>query len=175
MRRPVIGVVGTGRNAKPADCDEARELGKLIAGRDWVLLSGGTALGAMDAACQGAQESGGLVVGVIAQADDSKMSKYVDVPIFTGMMGGRNFINALSSDVMIACATMSTGTLSEIAHALRFGKQVVLLSHEADTRDFLQRLGGQQMHLVDSPAAAVAEVERLLAMDHSIAADQITA
>lgn len=175
MRKPLIGVMGSGRKATPDDCTEARELGKLIAGKGWVLLSGGTALGVMDASCQGAQEAGGLVVGVIAQSDDSRMSKYVDVPIFTGMLTGRNFINALSSDVMIVCGPMVPGTLSELALAMRAGKQIVLLSGEVDTKEFLQRIGGRQIHLVDSPAAAVTEVERLLATDHSIADDQKSA
>jgi uncharacterized protein (TIGR00725 family) len=170
----MIGVMGAGRNATAADCDEARELGGLIARKGWVLLSGGTALGVMDASCRGAQEAGGLVVSVTAQADDSKMSKYVDVPVFTGMLTGRNFINALSSDVMIACGTMVTGTLSEVAMALRSGKQVVLLSHEEDTSSFLQRLGGDLVHVVDSPEGAVAEVERLLGEDSPLAADHST-
>lgn len=174
MRRPVIGVMGAGRNATAADCEIAHELGGLIAQKGWVLLSGGTALGAMDASCQGAQEAGGLVVGVIAQTDDKKMSKYVDVPIFTGMLTGRNFINALSGDVMVACGTMAAGMLSEVAMALRSGKHVVLLAFEADARAFLQRLGGEQVHVADSPAAAVAVAERLLGEDHPLAADHST-
>jgi len=162
MRKPMIGVMGAGRYATAADCKEARELGRLVASKGWVLLSGGTAVGTMDAACQGAHDAGGLVVGVIAGADDSNMSQYVDVPIFTGMKGGRNFINALSSDVMIACGSMAAGTLSEIALALRFDKRVVLLSHENDTKALLSRLGGEQLRMVETPAEAVAEVERLL-------------
>lgn len=174
MRKPMIGVMGAGRNATVADCEEARELGKLIAGKGWVLLSGGTALGVMDASCQGASEAGGLVVAVVAQSDDSKMSRYVDVPIFTGMLTGRNFINALSSDVMIACGTMVPGTLSEIALALRAGRQVVLLSHEDDTKDFLSRIASEQVHIATSTSGAISEVERLLASGHSIAPDQKT-
>jgi uncharacterized protein (TIGR00725 family) len=172
MRKPVIGVMGAGRGATEADKALAEELGRLVAGKGWVLLSGGTALGVMDASCRGAQEAGGLVVGVIAQSDDSKMSKYVDVPIFTGMLTGRNFINALSGDVMIACGTMVSGTLSEVALALRAGKHVVLVSDEDDTKMFLQRLGGERLHPVDSPAKAVDEVARLLETDLSLVADQ---
>jgi uncharacterized protein (TIGR00725 family) len=174
MRRPLIGVMGAGRNASPRDCDLGRQLGTLVAENGWVLLSGGTALGVMDASCKAASEAGGLVVGVIAQSDDRMMSKYVDVPIFTAMLTGRNFINVLSSDVMIACGTMAKGTLSEVAMSLRADKDVVLVGCEDDTTAFLKRLGGDKVHVENTPVAAIARVHTLLEMDRPIAADQVT-
>jgi uncharacterized protein (TIGR00725 family) len=175
MRRPLIGVMGAGRNATEDDCELGRQLGSLVAGKGWVLLSGGTALGVMDASCKAASDAGGLVVGVIAQSDDRKMSKYVDVPIFTGMLTGRNFINCLTSDVMIACGTMAAGTLSEVAMSLRADKDVILLGCEEDTQTFLKRLGGDKVHVVDSPEDAIAVANELLKLDRPIAGDQVTA
>ena len=167
--------MGAGKNATADDCELGRQLGALVAGKGWVLLSGGTALGVMDASCRAASEAGGLVVAVIAQSDDRKMSKYVDVPIFTGMLTGRNFINALSSDVMIACGTMAAGTLSEVAMSLRAEKDVILVECEADTEAFLKRLGRDKVHIERTPEAAVARAEKLLALDRPIASDQVTA
>jgi uncharacterized protein (TIGR00725 family) len=161
MRRHIVTVVGAGRSATEADTKMARILGGLIAQHGWVLLSGGTALGIMDAVNQGASEAGGLTIGIIAQADDSKMSKYVDLPIFTGMLSGRNIINALSGEVMIACG-VAPGTLSEIALALRADKDVVFISKESDDKAFIKKVGGEKVHLVDGPEEAVSLVEKLL-------------
>ena len=174
MRRPLIGVMGSGRNATQDDVKLGRQLGTLVAQKGWVLLSGGTALGVMDASCKAAREAGGLVVGVIAQSDDRKMSKYVDVPIFTGMLTGRNFINSLSSDVMIACGSMANGMLSEIAMALRADKHVVLVGCEDDSVALLSRLGGDRVHVTSTAEAAIERAAELLESDRPIAPDQVS-
>jgi uncharacterized protein (TIGR00725 family) len=162
LRRPIIGLVGAGRFATDEDKRIGHELGLLIAGRGWVLLSGGTKVGVMDASCKAAHEAGGLVVGVIAGKDSSRMSEYVDIPIFTGMGSGRNFINVLSSDVIIACGGMVAGTLSEVALTLREDRPVVLLNGEPDTRALLKRIGGKLVHIVDTPKQAIENVAQLL-------------
>jgi len=46
----IIGVMGPGTGAKAQDLENAYELGRLIAERGWVLLTGGRNVGVMDAA-----------------------------------------------------------------------------------------------------------------------------
>jgi uncharacterized protein (TIGR00725 family) len=84
--------------------------------------------GVMEAAAAGAQQSGGLTVGIIPGMSDadSPPNDYIDVAIFTGMQSGRNWINACACDALIAIAG-GYGTLSEIALALKIGKPVVML------------------------------------------------
>ncbi|MFN6354508.1 MAG: hypothetical protein ACK4ZO_00810, partial [Cyanobacteriota bacterium] len=53
-RKPLIGVMGAGEGASPADRRLAEELGGAIARRGWALLSGGRPEGVMGAACAGA-------------------------------------------------------------------------------------------------------------------------
>jgi predicted Rossmann-fold nucleotide-binding protein len=54
MRKPVIGVMGGGDEASPESVEWARELGRQIARRGWVTLSGGRPVGVMGTVCEGA-------------------------------------------------------------------------------------------------------------------------
>lgn len=124
--RPVVGVMGSGGPLDASAHGRALELGGAIARRGWVLLTGGSACGVMDAASQGAHEAGGLVVGVLKSETGVEGSVYLDVAIRTGMGDARNTINVLSSDVIVALPGGS-GTLSEVALGLKGGKTVIAL------------------------------------------------
>ena len=120
--RPHVGVIGA------SDCDggtaaRAEEVGRLIAGRGAVLVCGGMG-GVMEAACRGAQQAGGLTVGILPGADREAANAFVDVAIATGLGEARNLAIVRTSDVLIAIAG-SHGTLSEIGFALRMGKTVI--------------------------------------------------
>ena len=121
----IIGVMGGGR-AEPRHTEMAYRLGHLIAAEGWVLLNGGRRAGIMDASARGAREKGGVTVGILPDADDRHLSPHILIPILTGMGSGRNYINALSSHVMVACPG-GAGTLSEIALALKHDRPVILL------------------------------------------------
>jgi len=153
--------MGPGNDPTQEDLKNAEKLGRLIAEEGWVLLTGGRQEGVMDAASKGAQEAGGLVIGVLHTADHSGMSEYVDIPIVTGMGGARNNINVLSSDVVIACG-MQAGTASEVALAIKAGKQVILLADNEKGKEFFQRLGGNLVVFVNSPEVAVNCVREVL-------------
>jgi hypothetical protein len=125
----------------------AYEVGRGIAERGAVLLCGGRG-GVMEEAARGARDAGGLTVGIMpgANASESPPNAYVDVAIFTGMRDGRNWINACSSDAIIAISG-GFGTLSEVALALKIGRPVVLL----DAADFVgARVLGGLTHARDS-------------------------
>lgn len=126
MKKTIIGVMGPGAGATEVDKKRAHELGKKIAENGWVLLSGGRNVGVMDAVSRGAHDAGGLVIGILSGKDGNDAPEGVDIPIITGMGGGRNVINVLSSDVVVACG-MGAGTASEVAHAIKLGKPTILL------------------------------------------------
>ncbi len=126
--RVVIGVMGGG-SADAAQEAKAYHLGRLIAKRGWVLLNGGRSAGIMEASARGAFEAGGLTVGVLPDADRRHLSPYIQIPILTGMGSARNYVNALSSDVVVACRG-GAGTVSEVALALKHGRPVVLLDFD---------------------------------------------
>lgn len=124
--KTVVGVMGAGRPLDESTRALAYDVGARIARAGWVLLTGGSACGVMDAASQGAHEAGGLVVGVLKGADAEEGSRFLDVAIRTGMGDARNAINVLSSDVVIALPG-GHGTISEVALALKSGKTVIVL------------------------------------------------
>ncbi len=159
MRKHVIGVMGP-RDATDAQVDSAYELGRLIARKGWVVLSGGIAKGVMDAVNRGAKEEKGTTVGILPDNDTSMWSEYVDIPIVTKMDEARNFINAMSSEVLIAIG-MSTGTATEVGFALRAEKHAILLDNDKNTVDFFSKLSGK-VHVARDAEDAVRQVEELL-------------
>ncbi|NCQ35741.1 DNA-binding protein [bacterium] len=164
MSRTVIGVMG-GSSADAHTLAGARELGRLIAERGWVLLSGGRPTGVMQASVSGAHEAGGLTVGVLFDDDRAQAAAGLDIVIPTGFGAGRNVINILASDVVVACRG-NGGTLSEIALALRFGRPLVLLDFDPG-RDFLDACSVEgsesQWAIAPDAASAVAQVSIYLA------------
>jgi hypothetical protein len=135
----------------------AHELGRRIAESGWVLLNGGRPEGVMDASARGAHEAGGLTVGVLFDDAFADASEHLDIVIPTGMGAGRNIINVLGSDAIVACRG-NGGTLSEVAMALRFGKRVVLLDFDPGAA-FLDACGAGEWSLAADPAEAVAQIK----------------
>lgn len=128
-RKLIVGVMGGGRVDETTSA-MAYRLGALIAENGWILLNGGRKAGVMDASAKGAADNGGLTVGILPDETTSQASDYIHIPIRTGMGSARNSINVLSSDVVIACRG-SAGTVSEIALALKHGKVVITIGHDA--------------------------------------------
>lgn len=161
MAKTIIGVMGPGANPTNQDLKDACELGKLIAQQGWVLLTGGRNAGVMEAASQGASEKGGQTVGILPGSDRKGMSKFVDIPIITGMGSARNNINILSSDVVVACGA-GAGTTSEIMLALKAGKQLVLLNQTDKALSFFKELGNNQIYIAVSPTQAIDMIHSIL-------------
>ncbi len=165
MRRICIGVMG-GATASPETAAGARELGRLIAENGWVLVSGGRQTGVMQASITGAHEAGGLTVGVLYDEDRAQAAEGLDIVIPTGMGAGRNIINVLSSDVVVACRGTG-GTLSEIALALRFGRPVVLLDFDPGEAFLQAGAADARWALAVTPAEAIDRVREFLGADGS--------
>ena len=161
MRKPVIGVMGPKTEATEKDKENAFEVGKLIAEKGWVLLSGGMKKGVMDEVNKGAKSAGGLTVGIIPTKSRADASDAVDVPIITNMGSARNYINALSSDVMIVCG-MGPGTASEVAMALREDIDVILLTDNKEGDAFFKKMKPDHCFIVKTPEEAITQAAKLL-------------
>jgi hypothetical protein len=128
---------------------DARLLGRLVAERGWVVLTGGRPAGVMAAACAGAKEvPGSLTLGILPSARDGVCAD-VDLAVFTGMGDARNAINVLSSDVVIACGVEGPGTASEVALGLKAEKPVVLLRAGPEAAAFFRGVIGAG-HLLEA-------------------------
>jgi len=160
MPRTIIGVMGPGEGASQEDREVARELGKLIAKKGWVLLTGGRAHGVMHAALEGAKLAGGLTLGILPAAHRDDISSAVDVPVLTGMGEARNVVNVLTSDVVLVCG-MSAGTASEVALAIKTHRPVVLVGATDTSVRFFESFGRPFGRARDA-ADAIRLVEDLL-------------
>jgi uncharacterized protein (TIGR00725 family) len=160
--RVLVGVIGPA-DASLEEKENAIAIGREIAERGWVLLSGGRDAGVMAAANSGARRSGGLTVGILPD-ERGDVSPDVEIVIRTGLGSARNNIIALSADVLIACGA-GAGTTSEIALGIKAGRPVVLLGVEDIVFDYFRRLGGELVRRAETAADATALVVELLSRD----------
>ena len=150
MRQTIIGVVGSSVPLKEYE-EIAFEVGKIIAEKKWILITGGLG-GIMEKACEGAKSKDGLTIGILPGSSKKDANQFVDVPILTAMQQARNNIIVNSADVIIAIGA-GFGTLSEIAIALKINKPVISIN-SWDVDDKVIR--------VDEPQNIVAQVEKLI-------------
>ena len=136
----------------------AYETGAEVAKSGSVLITGGLE-GVMKAACHGAQDAGGITVGIIPQDDSSFANEYCDIVIPSGMGFTRDFLNALSADGIIIIGGGS-GTLAEVCAGYMQKKPMVAIKNTGgvaaqyadkyvDSREHVKIIG------VDSPQEAV--------------------
>jgi uncharacterized protein (TIGR00725 family) len=117
-----VAVVGPSAPEGPETVVAAREAGRLLAERGWVVVTGGLG-GVMAAAAEGAAEAGGTTVGILPGARREDASPHHEVVIPTGMGEMRNALVVRSVDAVLAIGG-AWGTLSEIALAARTGVPV---------------------------------------------------
>lgn len=118
MRIAVIG----GSTVTEKEYEQAREVGRLLGARGHEVVCGGLG-GVMEAVCAGAQEAGGHTIGILPNEDRTAANDHVETAIATGIGNARNVLVVLNGDAVIA-VDGSTGTLSELGHALDMGRPV---------------------------------------------------
>jgi hypothetical protein len=121
-RRPVVAVIGAAV-CTTEQAALAEEVGRLLAERGAVLVCGGRG-GVMEAACRGAQQAGGLTVGILPGLHVEEGNPYLSLSLPTGLGQGRNAVVVLSGRAVIAIGG-GFGTLSEIGMALKHGRSVI--------------------------------------------------
>jgi hypothetical protein len=132
MKKRQILIIGNNDNGCTKELEKvAYEAGSEVAKSKSVLITGGLG-GVMRAASRGAQESGGITVGIIPQDDSSHANEFCDIVIPSGMGLTRDFLNALAADGVIVIGGGS-GTLSEICAAYMHKKPIVALKNSGGT------------------------------------------
>lgn len=149
LRIPV-GVIGP-REAPQAQLSAAEQVGGGLAKMGLVVMCGGRQ-GIMEAACRGAEQAGGLSIGLLPEADPSFANPHVGVVIATGIGEARNALIARASLCLVVIGD-SYGTLSEVALGRQFGKKVIGLEGAAKVDGVIH---------VDSVDQALAEVTRVV-------------
>ena len=117
-----VAVVGPSAPEHPALLDAAREAGRLLAERGYVVVTGGLG-GVMAAAAEGASRVGGTAVAILpgTRREDASPGHTIAIP--TGLGEMRNALLVRSVDAVLAVGG-AWGTLSEIALAARTGVPV---------------------------------------------------
>ena len=138
-----------GAGAQPHE-DLAVPLGRRLARLDVHLLTGGGTgvMTSVSRAFAEVEDRAGLVIGVLplaeaigrSTAEGDYPNPWVEVPIRThmGKLGAdafsRNHVNVLTSDVVIALPG-SSGTASEVALSLHYGRPLILFGDLDRARD----------------------------------------
>jgi uncharacterized protein (TIGR00725 family) len=113
----------------------------------------------MAASAKGARENGGLTVGILPDDNPQMASPFIQIPILTGMGNARNCINVLSSHVVVACRG-GTGTISEIALALKSGRPVILMNF--NIKDVFERyLKKEMLFWTKTPEEVIAMIKQI--------------
>lgn len=142
-----LGVMGAASGEFPPGVAEAaRELGAAAARKGLVVVTG-AAPGLPWESARGAQEEGGLSVGISpALSLDEHLNFYkspadhFDVMIYTGSgLMGREIVNIRSSD-MVAIINGHSGTLGEFAIAYDEGKLIGVLEGSGGIADIVPQL-----------------------------------
>jgi uncharacterized protein (TIGR00725 family) len=124
MPRKYVAVCGA-TEATRSQLDAAREVGRLLAESGAIVINGGYS-GVAAAASEGAARAGGVVVGLLSEGDRRGANAHLTISLPTGLGQGRNLLIVTAAESVIAIGR-GWGTLSEIAHAKRLGRNVFAL------------------------------------------------
>ncbi len=141
-----IGVIGQSGQLDREILHIAEEVGKEIASRNAVLLTGGTN-GVMEAASKGAKAAGGIVVGILPGDTVDVANDYVDIPITTGFgFDYRSMVLVHSSDAIIMIGG-GIGTLLELSEAYMQHRPVVVLESSGGWAARVKEIAYEGMYL----------------------------
>ena len=183
--KTTIGVIGKNEQHPNDKVDAhtmraAEAIGRLVAGRGGVLVTGGRA-GVMAAASKGAREVGGLTIGFLPGMEKSGANPYVDIVFPTGLGRARNLLTARSCDALIMIGG-STGTLNELTIAYAEARPVVILEGSGGWADrirsvlcrgrFLDERETIEIEFAKTPEEAVEKAFRRAAEGSTNRADQ---
>ncbi len=141
VKRLQILVIGNNENGFTPELEKiAYETGREIAKSGAVLITGGLG-GVMKAACHGAKDAEGMVIGIIPQNDPSFANEYCDIVIPSGIGLARDFLTALSGDGVIIIGG-GAGTLSEACAAYMHKRPMVAIRNTGGIAD---RYAGQYL------------------------------
>ena len=141
-----IGVMGSAEQAAPALNELAAALGREIAGRDVILLTGATT-GLVYCVGKAARDAGALHIGVSPAVNELEHEERYGLPtdacdamIYTGFgLKGRNVVLVRSCDAAIFIAG-STGSLNEFTIAYDEGKIIGCLTGTGGVADEAERI-----------------------------------
>jgi uncharacterized protein (TIGR00725 family) len=153
--------VGPGEEADARAVADAREVGRLVARRGWVTLTGGRDAGVMAAAVAGAAGAGGLTVGILPGGTRDGAAPELAVALPTGLGEARNAVLVSAADAVVACG-LNSGTASELALALRARRPTAVVRPSPEAAAFLRALATGPLLMAGDATEAVLWLDRQL-------------
>jgi uncharacterized protein (TIGR00725 family) len=148
--KKIVGVMGPGEaQATNDDLVCAFEVGKIVGQSGVALLCGGMK-GTMAESARGAKEVDGVTIGIGPTRDKADMNEYIDYPLLTSMHAGRNYMNIISSDVLIFVSVGSPGTLSELAYAIQMERPSIIIRGSEKLKAYVEEMKAKTVTFVDS-------------------------
>lgn len=148
--KKIVGVMGPGEaQATQDDLDCAFAVGKLVGQSGAALLCGGMK-GTMSESARGAKEVGGVTIGIGPTRDKADMNEYIDYPLLTSMHAGRNYMNIISSDMLVFVSVGSPGTLSELAYAIQMERPSIIIRGSDKLKAYIEEMEAENVIFVDS-------------------------
>jgi uncharacterized protein (TIGR00725 family) len=154
MSAPYVLVSGAGEPRDPALVETATTVGRLLAERGWLVLTGGLG-GVMAAAAAGVADAGGTAIAILPGVDRADASPGHAVVLPTGLGEMRNALLVRAADAVLAIGG-AWGTLSEVALAARTGVPVVTVGTD------LPAFAGPEVQVAASAEEAVTALAEIL-------------
>ena len=149
--RQPVAIIGPG-DAGERECAAAYAVAWHLAQAGMAIVCGGRG-GVMAAAARGANEAGGIAIGLLPEEDLSAANPWLSVAVPTGMGEMRNALVARGGLCLVAIGG-NLGTWSEMAMGLKWGKSVFVLHGDlalpgaVDVSSVEEMLGSVTDHLL---------------------------
>ncbi len=170
---PKIGVMGSARGDFSLEererlAETAARLGRVIADRDCILITGATT-GLPDLVARSARQAGAATIGISPAINHREHTgRYglpddgVDLIIYTGFgLKGRNVVNIRASDIVIIFGG-GMGTLNEFTIAYDEGKVIGVLPGSGGVADHIDEIVGFAAKATTAEIISDANVEALI-------------
>lgn len=143
------------------DLKNAYEIWKFCAENNFVTLTWWRNVWVMNEWLKWAKENWWLTLWILPNDDKNSCSKYLDIPIFTNMRSWRNYLNALSSDILVICG-IELWTSTEISLWLKSDKKVILLWCFEEANIFYKKIWWKNIYVVNNYNEAISEIKNIL-------------
>jgi uncharacterized protein (TIGR00725 family) len=159
--KKIIGIMWPWCEATESDLRNAFKIWEFSASQWFIVLTWGRNEGVMHSALEWAKSKWWTTVWILPSDDRSTFSEFIDIPIITNMRSGRNYINILSSDIVIACG-MNHWTSSEVSLAIKPWKQIILVWTSEITNNFYKELAPKQIYIAVNSNEAICMIKTII-------------
>lgn len=163
--KTIVWIMWPWEKATDNDLENSYQIWKFCALQNYVTLTWWRNKWVMDSALKWAKENWWLTVWILPTNNESTFSKYIDIPIYTNMWSWRNYLNILSSNIVIAC-WVEAWTSSEISLAIKSQKNIILVWVSGEAKNFFNKIWWNYILLADSYVDCIKLLEDFLNKTH---------